>query len=180
MTIPELEENGFFPLDNRVIPNPGTDMSVAFPCKSKKFEKIGKVTEITLIFMREVNDMMRNKKVTGARFALTISLSALIAILFYRVGTLELTDLFVSNLGAQTLLNYGNRSSNTFLPFCMNRTSKAILELWLSFSFWQCLEQLYRHFLLFQMKGPYSFENILQTITPSYRTSLRASLWNVL
>jgi len=101
--LPELEESGFFPRDERSVPTPGTDMSVAFPSKSqRKYEKVGRWKQISLIFSRDCNDMIRNKKVTGARFALTISMSALVAVLFYDVGRIDMSDLinFQSHFGA--------------------------------------------------------------------------------
>lgn len=103
VSVPELEDSGFFPKDERSVPVPGTDMSVAFPSKSqRKYEKVGRRKQISLIFQRDVHDMIRNKKVTGARFALTISMGALVAVLFYDVGRIDMSDLinFQSHFGA--------------------------------------------------------------------------------
>jgi len=57
--------------------------------------------------------MIRNKKVTGARFALTISMSALVAVLFYDVGRIDMSDLIVSKANFHFAL--GQRS--TFLIY---------------------------------------------------------------
>ena len=107
-------------------------MSVAFPTTgdNNTFRKAHTWTQIRLLLQRDYRDMIRNTYVTGARLALTIAMSALVGALYYKVGTVPMSDLIVST---------PSTSTSCFICPCVNeiefptfvtplrRTFKAIL-----------------------------------------------------
>ena len=95
--IADLEEKGFFPADTRECPNPATDSTVAFPKKDKKvFHRVNWVTQTSLLLQRDWMDMIRNKRVTGARYAMCFGMSFLVALLYQNVGRSPKSDIVVS------------------------------------------------------------------------------------
>ena len=109
--IDELDKKGFFPNDNR-------DMGEAFTggIKGKdalgititrreededgegNFDDspVGMMTQISLLFQREINNLKRDTSALGARFGLTIFLAVLIGVIFLDVGESNLSVVSVS------------------------------------------------------------------------------------
>jgi ABC-type multidrug transport system ATPase subunit len=88
--IPEeqLNQDGFFQSDNR---NLGASLSGGF---SKKSEIIthGAAVQSSMLFKREIQNIVRDKASLGARFGITIFLNLLFGIIFLDVGRLDNED----------------------------------------------------------------------------------------
>jgi ABC-2 type transporter len=96
--IKELDECGFFPRDERRMgeaftPEDGKDaLGITITKRPKAGEKVfekpppGMVTQTTMLFQREIQNLMRDVTALGARFGLTIFLGTLIGIIFLNVG----------------------------------------------------------------------------------------------
>jgi ABC-type multidrug transport system ATPase subunit len=95
--IPELDQQGFFPKDERNLPAAFTEkmdgkdalgMTLTAHHASGDFDDspVGMMTQVTMLFTRELKNVKRDKVALGARFGLTIFLSVLIGIIFLDVG----------------------------------------------------------------------------------------------
>jgi hypothetical protein len=95
--IPELDQKGFFPKDERKLSAAFTDkvdgkdalgMTLTEHHASEDFDNspVGIVTQVKMLFTRELKNVRRDKVALGARFGLTIFLSVLIGVIFLDVG----------------------------------------------------------------------------------------------
>jgi ABC-type multidrug transport system ATPase subunit len=95
--IPELDRQGFFPKDERNLPAAFTDkadgkdelgrtLTVHHASGDFDDSPVGMMTQVTMLFTRELKNVKRDKVALGARFGLTIFLSVLIGIIFLDVG----------------------------------------------------------------------------------------------
>eukprot|EP00980_Cylindrotheca_fusiformis_P027773 scaffold22559_cov111-Cylindrotheca_fusiformis.AAC.12 len=101
--IDELNKLGFFPEDERKLPDPGTEIYIDGKDESGHVdgdELLGDVetrrasllTQMNLLYTRELRNIARDKGAIGARFGLTIVLSLLVGIIFYDVGVADSAD----------------------------------------------------------------------------------------
>eukprot|EP00980_Cylindrotheca_fusiformis_P022379 scaffold9262_cov107-Cylindrotheca_fusiformis.AAC.8 len=103
--IDQLNQLGFFPEDERNLPNPGTEIFIDGKDESghKNGDELADIdtrgasvlTQLRLLYTRELRNIRRNKRAIGARFGLTITLSILVGIIFHDVGE---TDSAVSHV----------------------------------------------------------------------------------
>lgn len=96
--IPELDKEGFFPKDERamgdaIAVNEGEDVlgitNSSHPVnEGANFDPRppGIDTQISMLFTREIRNITRDVSSIGARFGLTIFLSTLVGIIFFKVG----------------------------------------------------------------------------------------------
>jgi hypothetical protein len=108
VTEEDLDKDGFFPDDERCLAeslrpaiHEKRDIlgrSILPSTKETGTRHVGFLTELRLLFIRELINMKRNKKATVARFMLTIIMSTLIGTIFYDVGNKSDTSLAVSIL----------------------------------------------------------------------------------
>ena len=95
--IDQLNENGFFPNDDRQLPEPfvgkmeGKDelgITITGRHAAPDFDErqVGLPVQVSMLFSREIKNIGRDKAAIGARFGLTIFLSLLVGIIFLDVG----------------------------------------------------------------------------------------------
>eukprot|EP00980_Cylindrotheca_fusiformis_P027769 scaffold22559_cov111-Cylindrotheca_fusiformis.AAC.8 len=94
--IDELNQLGFFPEDDRDLPDPDTEIFVDGKDESghthgDELDNVDTktatlLTQMNLLYSRELKNIARDKGAVGARFGLTIFLSLLIGIIFFEVG----------------------------------------------------------------------------------------------
>lgn len=92
----QLEADGFFPKDNRAIGDAFTTgegkdaLGITLTRRSKigleDKRPVGMLTEIKMLFLREITNLKRDTAAVGARFGLTIFLGVLIGVIFLDVG----------------------------------------------------------------------------------------------
>mmetsp|Transcript_802 Transcript_802/g.1472 ORF Transcript_802/g.1472 Transcript_802/m.1472 type:complete len:677 (-) Transcript_802:13-2043(-) len=105
----QLEADGFFPKDKRRLPEPFTEQQNgkdalgitvsrhSFAIRSEMDNSTpGIVTQIKLLFQREVQNMKRDKRVLGGRLAFTAFLGILLGVIFLDVGQTDSSN--VGNL----------------------------------------------------------------------------------
>ena len=109
----ELDNYGFFPTDERPMgdafePEEGKDaLGITITRRSKAGDDTaderspGMITQISMLFSRELRNLKRDTVAVGARFGLTIFLGTLIGIIFFDVGS---TD---SNVGSNLQSHFG-------------------------------------------------------------------------
>jgi hypothetical protein len=95
-TLEELKSSGFFPEDKRSIGEAFTSeegkdaLGITLTRRSKADTEdnrpVGMMTEIRMLFGREISNLRRDVGAVGARFGLTIFLSVLIGVIFLDVG----------------------------------------------------------------------------------------------
>jgi hypothetical protein len=99
----QLNKDGFFPTDERDMgdafePHEGQDAlgititGRAATEEEKLLKPPGFVTQTTLLFERELNNLRRDVTALGARFGLSIFLGVLIGIIFWEVAASDLSD----------------------------------------------------------------------------------------
>lgn len=110
----ELAKQGFFPADERSLPEPfdssdegardilGISRRNGYVNEDKSEKRVSFKTEVQLLFRRELVNIKRNKKATVARFAFTVMMSLLLGIIFLNVGEKGAEDFiaFQSHFGA--------------------------------------------------------------------------------
>jgi len=96
--IPELDDHGFFPKDDRIIgeafiPEEGKDaLGITITRRpngdggGSDAPPPGMGTQVHLLFKRELQNLRRDVTAVGARFGLTTFLGILIGIIFFDVG----------------------------------------------------------------------------------------------
>ena len=96
--VKELDEHGFFPKDDRIIgeaftPEEGKDaLGITIPRRPRGDDDTfderppGMVTQVRLLFKRELQNLRRDVTAVAARFGLTTFLGILIGIIFFDVG----------------------------------------------------------------------------------------------
>eukprot|EP00980_Cylindrotheca_fusiformis_P027046 scaffold18563_cov132-Cylindrotheca_fusiformis.AAC.2 len=114
--IEQLNKSGFFPEDERNLPDPGTEIFVDGKDDSGRMngddlEKVEAktatlLTQMNLLYTRELKNLVRDKGAVAARFGLTIFLSLLIGVIFYEVGDSDSADSqnLQSHFGAVTMV----------------------------------------------------------------------------
>ncbi|CAJ1966242.1 unnamed protein product [Cylindrotheca closterium] len=94
----ELISCGFFPEDKRHLPDPDTEIFVdgkdasghhSDEMDDKSYIRAGILTQVHLLYSREIRNITRDKASIGARFGLTIFLAVLIGIIFLDVGNTD-------------------------------------------------------------------------------------------
>ena len=101
-TVEQLVKDGFFPNDTRVLEDPFThdndkentvhdELGITLTERHISGEyddrPVSAITQIRMLFTRELNNLHRDKASIGARFGLTIFLSTLIGVIFFNVGS---------------------------------------------------------------------------------------------
>jgi ABC-type multidrug transport system ATPase subunit len=104
--IEELNRDGFFPEDDRDLPDADTEIFIDGKDEGghKEGDELGDrnvetatlLTQINLLYGRELKNIARDKASIGARFGLTIFLSTLIGIIFLDVGSKDKSEPQVS------------------------------------------------------------------------------------
>jgi ABC-type multidrug transport system ATPase subunit/ABC-type multidrug transport system permease subunit len=101
--IKQLNEDGFFPTDERkmgeaFVPDDGQDaLGITVTRRTARGVDVydtkppGLVTQVKLLFTREINNLRRDVTALGARFGLTIFLGVLVGIIFLDVGKTDPT-----------------------------------------------------------------------------------------
>ena len=94
--IKQLEADGFFPQDDRQVgdafeADEGHDsLGITLTTRSKvgaeDQRSVGMLTEISMLFGRELTNLKRDVVAVGARFGLTIFLGVLVGVIFLDVG----------------------------------------------------------------------------------------------
>lgn len=107
--VDELGEKGFFPVDERDLPAPFTEkvegkdelgITLTEHHVLGTFDErpVGLLTQISMLFSRELKNLKRDKAAVGARFGLTIFLSILVGVIFLDVGAASSDDPAVSKI----------------------------------------------------------------------------------
>ena len=106
-----LDEDGFFPKDERMLPEPytaddaegkdelGITLTEHHLADDFDDRPPGIFTQLSMLFNREIKNIRRDTAAVGARFGLTIFLSLLVGLIFKDVG--EQSREVVSNLNSQ-------------------------------------------------------------------------------
>jgi hypothetical protein len=128
--IEELDKQGYFPKDERQVADPFTDqvdgkdalgITLTKRTSSPDYDDSphGMFTQIHMLFLRELKNMTRDKRVLGGRLGFSVVLSVLIGVLFIDVGEqpsyVPEVRIVVSNLRHCTgicVLNEADLSSN--------------------------------------------------------------------
>ena len=95
--IPELDQTGFFPKDERDLvaaftekvegkDELGVTLTVHHASADFDDKQVGIVTQVRMLFTRELMNVHRDKVALGARFGLTIFLAVLVGVIFLDVG----------------------------------------------------------------------------------------------
>jgi ABC-type multidrug transport system permease subunit len=94
--IEKLNDQGFFPQDSRELPHAFTDkdgkdemgFTVISSGKSENFDSrpVGMITQTSMLFVRELKNIARDRTIMGGRLGFSLVLSTLIGIIFYDVG----------------------------------------------------------------------------------------------
>eukprot|EP00980_Cylindrotheca_fusiformis_P027786 scaffold22559_cov111-Cylindrotheca_fusiformis.AAC.25 len=92
----ELNQLGFFPQDERDLPDPGTEIFVDGKDESghANGDELAEIdtrgasmpTQLKLLYTRELRNISRDVNAVGARFGLAIVMSLLVGIIFFEVG----------------------------------------------------------------------------------------------
>jgi len=99
--VEDLNKCGFFPEDKRALSDPGTEIFVdgkdasghySDELHEKNYERASILTQVHLLYTREIKNITRDKASIGARFGLTIFLSVLIGIIFLDVGDTDKSE----------------------------------------------------------------------------------------
>jgi ABC-2 type transporter len=116
-----LDNDGFFPKDDREIENPftpgdGVDILGVTNTKRDSTDLLyespppGVGTQVSMLFGREMKNLKRDTVAVGARFGLTIFLGTLIGVIFYKVGKSDSAG--QPNTGKPGQPNVGNIQSH--------------------------------------------------------------------
>eukprot|EP00980_Cylindrotheca_fusiformis_P027784 scaffold22559_cov111-Cylindrotheca_fusiformis.AAC.23 len=112
----ELNQLGFFLEDERDLPDPGTEIFVDGKDESghANGDELAEIdtrgasmlTQLNLLYTRELRNIRRDKGAIGARFGLAIVMSTLIGIIFFEVGDTDSADSqnLQSHLGALVMI----------------------------------------------------------------------------
>eukprot|EP00980_Cylindrotheca_fusiformis_P029250 scaffold22772_cov130-Cylindrotheca_fusiformis.AAC.2 len=94
--IDQLNQLGFFPADERNLPDPGTEIFIDGKDESGNTYGDGLadidsrgasvLTQLRLLYTRELRNIRRDKGAIGARFGISIIMSLLVGIIFHNVG----------------------------------------------------------------------------------------------
>eukprot|EP00980_Cylindrotheca_fusiformis_P027771 scaffold22559_cov111-Cylindrotheca_fusiformis.AAC.10 len=105
--IDELNQLGFFPKDERDLPDPDTEIFVGGKDESGhkhgdelegvQMKSATLLTQMNLLYSREMRNIARDKGSIIARFGLTVFLSVLVGIIFHDVGDTDSANTQVSN-----------------------------------------------------------------------------------
>eukprot|EP00980_Cylindrotheca_fusiformis_P027776 scaffold22559_cov111-Cylindrotheca_fusiformis.AAC.15 len=130
--IDELNQLGFFPQDERDLPDPGTEIYVDGKDESghangdelAEIDTTGAsmLTQLNLLYTRELRNIRRDKGAIGARFGLAIVMTTLIGIIFYDVGDTDSADSQVSSVMSRTTVIGQFLISGFFLLYYTTRT----------------------------------------------------------
>jgi ABC-type multidrug transport system ATPase subunit len=102
-TIEQLNSDGFFPKDDRELPEPFTDTiegkdELGITLTERHLEgdfddrPPNLCVQLTMLFMREIRNIKRDTAAVGARFGLTIFLGLLVGLIFHDVGEQDKTQ----------------------------------------------------------------------------------------
>lgn len=106
--IEDLNRDGFFPEDTRDLPDVDTEIFIdgkdeagrneGDQLADRNLETATLLTQINLLYVRELKNIGRDKASVGARFGLTIFLTLLIGIIFLDVGSMDKSEPQVSHI----------------------------------------------------------------------------------
>jgi hypothetical protein len=102
--IEELNRDGFFPEDDRDLPDADTEIFIDGKDEGGHSDELGDrnvetatlLTQINLLYGRELKNIARDKASIAARLGLTIFLSTLIGVIFLDVGSMDKSEPQVS------------------------------------------------------------------------------------
>lgn len=105
--IDELNQKGFFLEDERNLPVPGSELCIGWKDEAGNIhrDKLDKrsvqsasvLTQVRLLYLRELKNITRNKGAVGGRFGLTFAMAILIGVIFLDVGNSDKTQPQVSS-----------------------------------------------------------------------------------